>query len=292
MLRKDINHISYPIRINNQEELEKFLKKECDFVMTTLGLDRDSLVKAMLEYKIINDNLRLQLVKQEKTHRDKEDEWVQKDENYKTCLNLQQGKETSIGAYYIGEYDEKLQEILLREEFGDEYIIDGEKKMRQMDIRMIHKITKEIIGVECKDKKNLSKNDLDKFISDKCLNRFRGGILISKKCPIKGYVFSENSFSLKQDVLYIYSKERFYIIQLIKIYITYLDNEVLRNNSNLLAQLDWFHTSYKTWNTTKKNILEMDKVFMNGLQLFNTPIANKHLFLISKSKCKNSVNPY
>ena len=53
-----------------------------------------------------------------------------------------------------------------------------------MDIRMNHKTKKYTIGIECKNKKNIIQNDIDKFKNDKLRNNFKLSVFLSTESPI------------------------------------------------------------------------------------------------------------
>ena len=94
---------------------------------------------------------------------------------------------------YKGEFEEKNREQFLSEYFGKRFTICGDKHMRCMDIRMTNKLKKYIIGIECKDKKNITNADINKFKRDKNTNDFKGCIFLSINCPITNILTSVNS---------------------------------------------------------------------------------------------------
>ena len=102
-------------------------------------------------------------------------------------INLNE-KRIGDHSMYKGEFQEKKMELILKEYFSQNYEILGDKHMKCMDIRVKHKSKEYTIGVECKYKKKITKQDIEKFKSDKISNDFKASIFLTTSSPIKHYV--------------------------------------------------------------------------------------------------------
>lgn len=213
-------------------------------------------------------------------------------EEYKNLVDLSAKRDAGESSIYKGEFCEKQLESVFKQEFEDEYIIDGGGETRRMDIRLKHIKTGTIIGVESKEKKNITRNDLEKFNRDKVDKEFKGSIFISTQGIIPKLVENINNFYLEGDKLYIYSNNMNIIVMLIRGFLSYLylesgDDEFDANWTN-----DAIKDVYTTHQERLKIAAKEDKKFLNILRKLKLPISNGHLYLVSKSKCKSAKEPY
>ena len=184
-------------------------------------------------------------------------------------------------------------EYILNDLLGNEFDIDGDGSTRKMDIRLNHKTDNYTVGVEMKNKKILSKKqDLDKFKRDKTCNNFRGAILINTQGPIGNIVKEKETFHLNNNELYIYSDDATFICILVQIFIKYLQCENKLVGNTMIDYIDMFSCIYNSWCEQKKSVLKLDKQISNYLKKMNIPLANGHLFLLSKSACRGTKAPY
>lgn len=221
------------------------------------------------------------------------DALISKNNDLEELVELSNKKKSGESSVYKGEFGEKQMEYILNDLLGDEFDIEGDGKTKKMDIRLNHKTENYTVGVEMKKKKVLSKRqDLDKFKRDKTCNNFRGAILISTQGPIGNIVVEKDNFHIDNNELYIYSDDITFISMVVQIFIKYLrcDNNVIGNS--MVDYIDMFTCLYNNWCEQKKIILKSDKQLTKYLEKLNIPLANGHLFLISKSGCRGAKSPY
>ena len=81
-------------------------------------------------------------------------------EDYEKMISKRTG-ETSNNKGKVFEY---MIDLLLKHNIGNDFDIIRNNKIRRMDLRLRNKKNEEcVIGIECKDKKVITKNDIDKF---------------------------------------------------------------------------------------------------------------------------------
>ena len=207
----------------------------------------------------------------------------QLDTKHKKLIDLHKHSESSTGSYYIGEFNEQLLQEVITNKFTN-WTIDKHKRMKCMDIRMSHKTNNLSISIELKHKKKLTKNDITKFISDKSNNNFDGHIFISN-CSIPNILTTPNTCTINNDDLYIYSSNINTILNYIEVYISNITTNTNENNINI----EDIHTLYNNHNQQKKELLKQDKVF---IRIINKDLLKNHLYITTKSNCKNSKPPY
>ena len=192
------------------------------------------------------------------------------------------GNINGICPVYKGEAFEREQKFILEQSFSN-FSIDDEKKMKCMDIRMVKKEDEKFtIGIECKNKDIITKDDIDKFRRDKVTNNFKGNIFLSTTAPIIGKVEEQDTFIFDDTGCWIYSYNNLMIVSIIKSYISFLESNKQREDYS-----DIFLTLYKHFGRVKKEIKDMDMIFLQHIG-----IDKGHLFLTTKTKCKGERNPY
>jgi len=279
---ENMSVISKELPVTSIKDFIKIIKKHKNIIRPFVN---DDISNELLELtkklnKTIIDNS--QIKKELKTKNDK----ITKLEELVELNN----KKTGTHSMFKGEFEEKNKELFLNEYFGNIFDIDGSKKMKCMDIRMTHKIKKYTLGIECKDKKIiLKKQDINKFHLDKLECKFRGCIFISVNSNIPGYVDKINHFSIKnKNELYIYSDDSLFVKIIINVFIDYLECE---ENTMDRCHVETLLCVCNQWNNLKSGFLKMDKIISNYLKQKNINI-NGQLYLVSKSKCKSSKEPY
>ena len=189
-----------------------------------------------------------------------------------------------VCSVYKGEAFEKEQKFILEQSFSN-FTIDDEKKMKSMDIRMVKKEDEKFtIGIECKNKGIISKEDIDKFIRDKVTNNFKGNVFISTTAPISGKVEEPDTFIFDDTGCWIYSCNDIMIVSIIKSYINFLESHTQREDYS-----DIFLTLYTHFGKIKKEMKDMDMIL---LQHIGIDKQYRHLFLTTKTKCIGQRNPY
>ena len=187
-------------------------------------------------------------------------------------------------SYYKGEFNEQLLQEVISNKFTD-WNIDETKKMKCMDIRLHHKSLNLSIGIECKNKQTITKTDLTKFISDKSSNKFNGNIFISNS-PIPQILKIQNSCTIINDDIYIYSQEIPTIINYLEVYISNLQEM----GENININIEDIHTLFNNHNSQKQQLLKQDKVFLQLIK--DESLLKNHLYITTKSKCKSNKPPY
>jgi hypothetical protein len=204
------------------------------------------------------------------------------DEKHKKLVDLHSNI-NSTSSYYIGEFNEQLLQEFISKKFVS-WKTNEDKKMKCMDIRMYNTELDLSIGIECKCKKKITKNDITKFISDKSFNKFNGNIFISNS-PIPNILKHENSCKILNDDLYIYSQNIPNILNYIEVY-----TSTLKGNEEEKLCIEDIHTLFNNHNTQKQILLKQDKVFLQLIQ--DDSLLKNHLYLVTKSNCKSSKPPY
>ena len=250
--------------------------------------DFNSLIEEHKDYILHYFQFNKLLEEKLQIHLDEIDNLREENTDLKNIVDLNE-KQQGTHSMYKGEFEEKKKELILKEYFGTYFQIDGEKKMNCMDIRMKHLDKGYSIGIECKDKKILTKNDMDKFKSDKLTNKFKGSVFISVSCPIKKKSEEKNSYKLINDELYIYSSDVHYIIILLKIFVSLTESERIENTEKLT---DTVMNMYQHWTAVKKACHKMDTSMVEHLQDLGLKLTNGHLYLVSKTNCKKGKSPY
>ena len=241
-------------------------------------------------------------LKEELEKKNTENEKLQK------CLEIKDKEMNGSHSMYKGEYRELHQEIVAGQLYGDTYDVDGTKKMRCMDIRLIHKMYKFIVGLETKEKKNLTPLDIEKFHTDRLNNEFQAGIMLSTQGPIKGYVKEPNSFKMTENELYIYSNDGNYIGIVIGCFLHMTEQKFLRekaaceNAGELYEQMKKKYETavehatamYHKWQKIQKANVDFDKQMLIGLVQMGVPpdIFKGHRYVVTRSNCKGTKHPY
>ena len=278
--------MEYPLTVtfHSDEDLKKFFLKHEDYIN---DLIEDS-SEDESESEITETNLELlcQLESQSKLI----EQFQHKQKEMEEIINLASKRDSGQCAMYIGECQEKLIESDLRDCLDSEFIVDGNKVMHQMDIRLIKRTTKDKFGVEVKEKQTLTKKDLTKFISDKVSNNFRGSIFISTSCRIPGIVDEDDNFAIKNNnELYIYSNKKLVIQLAISLF---LQNFTEESDNTSEEMRDMIIDIYNRWCEQKKCVQKMDKTLTSYLSKCNINLENGHLYLTTKTQCKAQRAPY
>ena len=192
-------------------------------------------------------------------------------------------------SYYKGEFNEQLLQEVISNKFTD-WNIDETKKMKCMDIRLHHKSLNLSIGIECKNKQTITKTDITKFISDKSSNKFNGNIFISNS-PIPQILKIQNSCTIINDDLYIYSQEMPTIINYLEVYISKMcemGEECEEEEEKI--NIEDIHTLFNNHNSQKQQLLKQDKVFLQLIK--DESLLKNHLYITTKSRCKSNKAPY
>jgi len=226
----------------------------------------------------------------------------------KTCLDLKERELNGSHSMYKGEYRELRQEIAAGNLYGKKYEVDGKKKMNCMDIRLISREHGYTVGIETKEKKALTANDIDKFHKDRINNRFYAGIMISTQAPIKGYVTEEHTYKITDNYLYIYSNDANMIGIAIGCFLDITENRYIKEQAacestseayakleaKMNNSLEHCITMYKKWQQIQKANMDYDKQMIIGLVNMGAKeeLFKNHRYVITRSKCKGKKHPY
>ena len=273
--------MEFPIILNDEKQLHQFIKTHKSYILDYLHVN-----KKLLKYK--------QKLKDKKLkHQQQQQLLLTENQKLKELVELNQ-KQHGEHSMYKGEFDEKQKEIILSTYFSNQFHIDGCKKMHCMDIRLTHKNHNYTIGIECKNKKKVIQQDLDKFKNDKLNNKFISSVFLSTDSPIKGIVTELNQFKFINDELYIYSKDTNLIVILITILIHQINNNLTNTTDCIDNQvyIDIIVNLYKNWCNVKKCCQKLDSDLVTSLKRIGIKLVNGHIYLNSKTKCKGNQSPY
>jgi hypothetical protein len=185
-----------------------------------------------------------------------------------------------------GDLYEILLEKLLQSKCSDHWTIIRNRKTRCMDIRLIMKENQElIIGIECKNKKTITKNDITKFKRDKIENKFTRSIFVSR-CGIPKILAKEDSCCIIDDDLYIYTNTPIFLSGVITCFLSSITKDEKSTHTNLEKILHL----YELWKESQKTHLELDKTFLSLLEDFGEDTPNGHLYLVTKSNTRGKFN--
>ena len=272
----------FPISFNTEDEFKQFIIDNKSYIINIIN-DDDDIIEQNNEYIKIINNLNNKL-------KEKDEIIKEKDE----INQLSNKRDEGLCVVYKGEVCEKLIESDLRECFSnDEYEIDGSKIMNAMDIRINNLLQNLKYGLEIKNKKSITKNDIDKFINDKVTNQFNLSFFLSTECPIIYKNISLNNINsyefINDNEIYIYSNNKLYIQIVILSFIQSNKNNNSDDNDRYL--IDTINSLYKQWCDIKKVCYSMDKIFISHLDKMNISY-NGNLYLTPISKCRGQKNPY
>lgn len=192
-------------------------------------------------------------------------------------------------SYYKGEFNERLMEENIRERFS-EWEIDNKKQMNKMDIRIKNKTTGKTIGIECKNKKRLTREDLDKFKKDKIVNKFEGNVFVSK-CKINKVVDKVNYCNLIDNDLYIYSDSNEIVMNYLDVYIRFINEK--EDNRLKDIKFEQIEPLISSHNRQKKEMLVQDKMWVKLIrEQGRVELLNNYMYIVTKSSCKSGREPY
>mgnify|MGYP005989266597 CR=1 FL=1 len=294
-----IKMFTYPLTFNSETEHIAHIKENQQFYRDVLDLKESNEELEMQKKKNaeMNDlieamNLKMKIVDEEKKKQEEEFQKTKEMLNDTTRLEELLNKKNGISVVHKGICDEKYVEIVMKEVASDKYIIDNGDGINKMDVRLIRKDGTFTIGIECKDKDTVSKEDIVKFRRDKVKNKFKRSIFISTK-PIKGILTEENQVLINGDETFIVTNDHIFLGAVMKLYLANLEEDKDKSYDKK-EMFDSIVDTYNTWQTTKKQHLKLDQSFLRMLALgpnFEENI-NKHIYLGVKGKFKASKNPY
>ena len=200
-------------------------------------------------------------------------------EDYEKMISKRTG-ETSNNKGKVFEY---MIDLLLTHNIGNYFEIIRNNKIRRMDLRLKHKTDEYLIGIECKDKKIVTKKDIEKFKRDKVENKFKKSIFVSTH-KIPKILSEEHTCKIIEDELYIYSKDYMFIAGVINCYVNNVTDEDKENN--IKEVIDKIVNIYSIWKQAQQIHLQLDKSLLDIIRGVDDSIINNHLYLIPKSFCK------
>lgn len=313
--------MKYPLTFNNEQEHINHVKQNPEFYKNALNDIWEDKVKEMNEKLNLEEEqkrkaIAFKLEEETKLHQEKlkmleksieltysekikeyQTNFIELEQKYKKQSEILEDtksiqellkKKTGDVSVYKGKLDEKYIEICLKDVFNENFIIENTNETKKMDIRIKSKIQDFVIGVECKDKKCITKTDIDKFKRDKILNNFNRSIFISN-CPIPNILSDDNGVKIIKDELYIYTNDQLFLKAILLHFVSSLDmNENKTSNYDVL--FDHIIDNYNLWQKTKKSILELDKSYMKMLKLNenHSSIIKGNLYIQPKSNIKSN----
>ena len=225
--------------------------------------------------------------------------------NMEELVSLIQLKNQGEASMYKGESFEKKVSITLEESSISSFCtVDSQKMNRMMDIRLLHKFKNNYkIGIECKDKKVITKEDLTKFKRDKLENSFNYGVFVSTS-KIPHILENENEYKIVDNEIYIYSKEENFI-KLIPCIINCIistindeeeeeeeEEEGYNKEERIKELIDRIINIYNGWRKVQKQNLEYDKIIVDTIRNISESELKGHLYIASKSNLKGGKTVY
>lgn len=199
--------------------------------------------------------------------------------------NMMISKRTGDTSNNKGKVFEYMIDLLLTHNLGNHYDVIRNNKIRRMDLRLRNKQDENyIIGIECKDKKVITKKDIDKFKRDKVENRFVKSIFVSTH-RIPKILSEENSCKIIGDELYVFSKDYMFIAGIIN---CYASGEDTKEDNKVQLMMDKIVNVYNIWKQVQQVHLELDKSLLDIIRGVDKNLLNNHLYLIPKSFCKKN----
>ena len=277
---------SYPLNFNSEDEHiahiknnQKFYRDVLDLKDMNEELENQKKRNAEMNDLILQMNDKLKIVDEEK--KKQEEELIKTKEMLKDRDVLEElagKKKEGVSVVHKGACDEKYVEIVLKELVGDVYTVDNGDGTKKMDVRLVRNDGAFTIGIECKDKEKITKEDIEKFKRDKVKNKFKRSIFISTH-PIKNIVDEENQVKIDGDEMWVVTKDHIFLAAVMKLYLANLEYEI-DNVFDKKLMFDEMIDTYNTWQTTKKHLIKLDEKFLRMLKL--TPdferIIGKHIY--------------
>lgn len=173
---------------------------------------------------------------------------------------------------------------------GSEWELDDDRKNTMMDLRL--RCGDLVVGIECKDRKQITTADLDKFNRDRTLHGFLRSVFVST-APIPTILSDPDSLMLNEDELWIYTTNPAYLAAALGSFVQALPTagaDQVDDMVELKMVLDNMNTLYKAWQSVKKEQAKMDKVFLAALHAANIPMPARHVYI--KTKTGKYYTPY
>jgi len=306
--------ILYPLTFKNQDEHVQHVRDNLDFYKNIVGFveelppskkqkTEDQEIKRLQErinqLESIEENTKQlqemmsntlkQMGDLQKQKIEQEKELIKTKEILEDTIKLEEllNKKNGISVVHKGICDEKYVEIIMKEVASDLYDIDNGDGVKKMDVRLHRKDGAFSIGIECKDKDTVSKADIDKFRRDKVLNKFYRSVFIST-CPIKNLVEEDNQVLNKGDELYIVTKDPIFLAAVMKLFLNQIEHDDGTDPKSMV--FDSILDTYETWQSSKKQLVKMDKAILRLLDLhpdFTEKMISKHVYITPRNNIKD-----
>ena len=307
--------ISYPIYITNEEEHMEHIRKNLEFYRSIIETIEDvphkkkqkieddedvrklqervkqleAVEKNQTEIQEMLSKTLIQMNEIQKQKIEQEKELARTREILEDTIKLEEllNKKSGVSVVHKGICDEKYVEVIMKEIASDLYEVDNTDGVKKMDVRLHRKDGSFSIGIECKDKNTITKADIDKFRRDKLANKFYRSVFVST-CPIKNLVDEENQVLNKGDELYIVTKDPVFLGAVMKLYLNQIEHDDGSNPQSMV--FDSILDTYETWQTSKKQLVKMDKAILTLLGLhpdFTDKMKSKHLYMTTRNNIKD-----
>lgn len=171
------------------------------------------------------------------------------------------------------------------------YTVDNGNGTKKMDCRLKHNSNNRVIGIECKNKAKITKDDIDKFVRDKVKHGFYKSVFVST-CPIPSKLEVINTVLNTDDTLWIYTKSNIFLLAVLKQFLSIIDLEKKTTVLETSMLYDTIVSTYTTWQSVKKSQKEHDKIIYKLLKI-NPDWLNHtrgHLFFVTDSQLKKGGN--
>ena len=200
---------------------------------------------------------------------------------YKDYHELIKSKKSGDVSVLKGKAFENIIDLVLTNKFKDVYEIINNSKTRRMDLRIKHLTKGYSIGIECKDKKIVSKADIDKFKRDKLENKFKKSIFISTS-KIPKLLTEEDTCTIVNDELYIYSNDVMFIDGIICCFLSNIEEDEI----DCVAMIDQIVNLYNHWKSAKKALHELDKAFVDTISMHDKDLLKGHHYFTPMTSIK------
>ena len=294
--------------ILSEKEFSDVLLSNREYCRSLLEIEDNKKIKELEEHKekskvallkIVNKNKKLEkkleeeMKKFEEERLKSEEEMKKFEEERKKFQNRITNAERGVPAVYQGMTHEEQIEYIVKGVAENEYDVINNGTTKKMDLRLRRKDGKfDLIGIECKNKINVSSKDIEKFQRDKSINNFYRNIFICIN-GIKGFLEGENQIKMKDNELYIVSNDPLFIAGVMNSYLKSLNSPDAKEIDTKI--FDRCLNIYNSWEVSKKALLNTDKAILLGLELhpdFTEKLLNGHVYLSTKSQFKSGKTPY
>ena len=177
-----------------------------------------------------------------------------------------------------------LRQILQREKYTATWLLDTEKKMKCMDLRLTS--GDKTCGIECKNKNIITKDDIDKFRRDHVDKQNAYSVFIST-APINGVLMTENTFKLDTDMAWIYAKDEVFFIAIMACIVEMVCKKCVEDSDTITTRLkqstDALFNVYAAWQAGKKALRKTDEAVLAAMRVARIESGDGHVYFRTRS---------